>query len=909
MTRRDDHPTALGVSVILPAFNAARTLHEPLDALLAQSHEAWEAIIVDDGSSDETAAVAERYAKRDRRIQLVRQANAGVSVARNRGIAEARHDWLLFLDADDTIAPEHLRLMTAALARDDSLDAVRSGWCSVTSDGHRTCESVPRRVGDLFEQLATDWRFAIHACVLRKTVAQEAGGFEPGLRTSEDWDFWQRVARTGARFGAVPEVLAFYRMRKGSASKQARSMLVDAIRVLEQGHAPDSRVPRPHPVYPKGVPVDRKFVLFQKYYYLCFSAGLALGVGDDPESLLDELTGETFPELDPHFVADWITSAAMDASGRPLAEWPEAWSELETAAERFLQALEQQVEAPGLARRTALTARALLQVKTVPLGSSYRLRALPAWLRLVTSTLRQDVKKGVWLVAEQMLRLATQGLRMAPGFYARYRRFRQRHAFPESRRNLEEFFEEREDPWGYTNEYEQTKYEQTLELIPEVPIAKALEIGCAEGHFTAQLAPRTASLLAVDISQTALDRAAERCGDHPQVRFEQLDLTRDPIPGQFDLIVCSEVLYYFGRRDRLRSFVDKLTAALTPGGQLVMAHANLAVDDPESAGFDWGFNYGAKAISEVFSAAPELGFEQELRTKFYRVQRFVHDAESPSRSPEILVRSAAAPPPEVARHWVEDGVTDRLPILMYHRIADSGSAELAPYRVTPAAFEAQIRYLSEQGFVGVSLEDWSQHVIYGSSLPRGAVAITFDDGYKDFAEHAWPVLERYGFQATVFLVADRIGGTNVWDQEEFGETLPLLDWREVRELQAAGVEFGSHTATHPWLPSLSWAAAARELRRSRKVLEDGLGAPVTSVAYPWGAFGKAVQFLAGASGYEVAVSTAPGICEARHSLLALPRIEIEGGDTLESFAAKLETPLANDAPSISTAAVRAPSFT
>ena len=911
IARQSDAPTGLGVSVVIPAYNAARTLAEPLASLLAQTHGVWEAIIVDDGSSDASGEIAGRYAARDPRIRVVGQASAGVSVARNTGIAEAGYDWLLFLDADDTIAPQHLQRMTEALAEDSSLDAVRSGWCSVTPDGHRTCESVPRRTGDLFEQLATDWRFAIHACVVRKSLAQAVGGFEPGLRASEDWDFWQRIARTGARFGAVAETLAFYRMRPGSASKRARRMLVDAVRVLEQGHAPDPRVAQPHPAYPEGLPVDRQLVLFQKYYYLCFSAGLAIGVGEDAEPLLSEVELGALPSLDPYCVADWLTSAAMDASGRPLAEWPATWSELAPAAEPFLQALESRAGVPGLALAAAQTARRLLRVKTVPLGPYYRLRAFPAWSRLVISTLRQDVRKGAGSVAHQLLSLLTQALRMAPGLYARYRRLRQRHSFPESRRNLEAFFETQADPWGYTSDYEQTKYEQTLELMPPGMIEDVLEVACAEGHFTAQLAPRARRLLAVDISQTALDRAAERCRGASQVRFRQLDLTREPIPGRFDVIVCSEVLYYFARPARLRAFAERLAAALKPGGRLVMAHANLAVDDPHSAGFDWSFNYGAKVIGEIFAATPSLSLQRELRTTFYRVQQFAQApaaSAAPAPAPEILSRSAAAPPPDVARHWVENGTADRLPILVYHRVAETGSEALAAYRVTPAAFAEQIRYLSEKGFTGVSLEDWSHHVVYGSSLPRGAVAITFDDGYRDFLEHAWPVLERYGFSATVFLVAENIGGTNSWDEEEYGERVPLLGWRELRDLQAAGVEFGSHTATHPWLPSLSWRRAARELLQSRRALEAGLGTPVTSLAYPWGAFNKPIQFLTGACGYEIGLSTAEGVCEPRHSLLALPRIEVEGSDTLEAFAAKLGVPVADQPPEVATGPVREPVF-
>ena len=899
------------VSVILPAYNAEGTLEAPLESLRAQTHTEWEAIIVDDGSSDGTLALAESYAARDPRVRVIHQQNAGVSVARNAGIAAASCDWLLFLDADDTIAPEHLERMTQALERDDSLDAVRCGWCSLTPRGYRTCISMPKQDGDLFELLAVDWQFAIHACVVKKALVEEVGGFEPGLTTSEDWDLWQRVARTGARFGSVPELLAFYQMRRGSASKQAYRMLVDAVRVLEQGHAPDPRVPRPHPVYPQGYARDAKMIAFQKLYYACFSAGLCLGVGEDPEPMLDEIPGVILPDLDPYCVADWICSAAMDATGRPLVEWKAAWRELEPEVESFLAALEAHAEAPGLAAKASAIFRGLIRLKRVALGPSYRLRALPTWVWMQLVTLPAELRPIAHRAAGTLLAWATQALRLMPGLYGRYRRLRRRYALPESSGELENLFARQADPWGYTNDYEQTKYRQTLELIPDGPVDDVLEIACAEGHFTVQLAPHAKRLVAADISETALRRAAERCSEHDNVSFQQLDISKDEIPGRYDVIVCSEVLYYLGRRTRLEAFAGQLAKALKPGGRLVMAHANLTADDPDSPGYDWSFNYGAKVIGETFAATPDLSFTRALRTDYYRVQCFERDqpeAETAvERGPQVVWAKASTPPPDVDRHMVWHGTGDRLHVLAYHRIADTGSEALAPYRVTPAAFEEQMRYLRDHGFTGITFDDWSQHVVHGASIPKNAVMITFDDGYRDFKDHAWPLLERYGFTATVFLVADLIGGTNTWDAEH-GETLPLLDWRELRELQAAGAHFGSHTASHAWLPDLSWRQVVGELRRSKRVLEQGLGAPISTLAYPWGAFNQPIQLLAGACGYEFGLSTAEGACTANHSLLAMPRLDVAGFDTLDDFAAKLAPDTADREP-VTVGGVREPIFT
>ena len=114
------------------------------------------------------------------------------------------------------------------------------------------------------------------------------------------------------------------------------------------------------------------------------------------------------------------------------------------------------------------------------------------------------------------------------------------------RRFFESLFAEGDDPWRYTTPYEQVKYAQSLALLPKARFRRALEMACAEGHFTARLTPRVDLLVAADISRVALDRARERVNGASNVQFVHLDLAKDPLPGGFDLVVCSEVLYYMG---------------------------------------------------------------------------------------------------------------------------------------------------------------------------------------------------------------------------------------------------------------------------------------------------------------------------------------------------------------------------
>ena len=878
------------VSVIIPARNAGETLEATLESLRVQTDPDWEAIVIDDGSTDATVAIAERFAERDRRFRVVSQANRGVSAARNTGIGLARYDWLLFLDADDWIVLQHLERMTQVLKADDSLDAIYCGWAYVTPDGHEVFKELGRDLGDLFALHAEECPFAIHAYVVRRALVKAVGAFDTDLVVCEDWDLWQRIARTGARFGAVHEMLAPCRVRAGSASMDGRRTLADGLRVLQQGHAPDTRVSKPHLVYPEGLPADR--LVERKFYLLCAAAGLVIGREEDAKFLLDALKGESCGTLNPYAVADCVVQSAMLSACRPLHAWTAVWQRLEHGAEEFLNALEVHTETPGLARRTGGICKRLVLKHMAPLSPFHRARALMAWLLLLAPMVKSGLTRRARFLSWRLKQLVRNGLRVTPTLYRRFCALHRRYGTA-NRAFFEDLFAERPDPWDYTNPYEQTKYEQTLDLIPPGLIEEALELACAEGHSTLQLAPRVGRLLATDIAQTALDRAAERCRGLENVQFRRLDFMKNRIPGCYDLIVCSEVLYFCRNLKRLKTVARKLAKALKPGGHLVMAHGNVSGDEPDSPGFDWEYAFGAKSIGETFREVPSLAFVKELRTPLYRVQLFrrkVTETCEESRLPaRVIEMEIPTPlPPLVADQVLWKGRADRLPILLYHRVAPNGSDALAQWRVSPEAFERQLCYLRDAGFHSVCLENWGAWVDHGAPLSRGAVLITFDDGYRDFVEYAWPLLKRYGFSASVYLVAGEIGRANRWDHE-YGEVVPLLGWREIRELQAEGVSFGSHSLTHPMLTSIPLKQVIHELTRPKDILEQGLGIPVNSFSYPHDEFNKVIQYITGICGYDFALSCEPGLCTMEDSLLALPRIEIEGSDTVETFAARLES--------------------
>jgi len=340
----------MNVSVVIAAYNAEATIAETLDSLLDQTFSKWEAIVVDDGSTDRTKNIVEGFVNRDARFRIISQSQRGVSTARNSGIALSRFRWLLFLDADDWIFPQHLERLTDLLRHDDSLDAVYCGWTYVTPDGSHVFEEFADDTGDLFAEHAQYCFSVLHTYVVSRSLVEKVGGFDPSLKTCEDWDLWQRIARTGARFGGLPEILAAYRMRADSASKNARQLLADGVRVLTRGHSTDPRVPKPHPVYPNGFPKEE--LPKCKLHLACACAGYMIGKGEDARNLLDQLGGKIRSDLNPYEIGSCIFRHAMVSSGRPISDWVALRSDLKTLSDKFLASLEVYSTTPFLAKRT-----------------------------------------------------------------------------------------------------------------------------------------------------------------------------------------------------------------------------------------------------------------------------------------------------------------------------------------------------------------------------------------------------------------------------------------------------------------------------------------------------------------------------------------------------------------------------
>jgi len=227
-----------------------------------------------------------------------------------------------------------------------------------------------------------------------------------------------------------------------------------------------------------------------------------------------------------------------------------------------------------------------------------------------------------------------------------------------------------------------------------------------------------------------------------------------------------------------------------------------------------------------------------------------------------------------------------VPILAYHSIADDGPSELLPWRITPAVFKQQLRFLREHGYRSISLEEWAD-CIAGKTPPSGRpVVITFDDGYESVLTEAAPLLDAAGFRATVFAVTDRVGAFANWDTTS-GPPLKLMSWDDLRLLEARGFSIGSHTTAHLDLTGLTNEEIERDSREARAMLRRELGHDVDSVAFPGGTSDARVRAALVHGGYRIGVEIADRRSTLADNIGCLPRIEILATDDIDSFARKL----------------------
>jgi peptidoglycan/xylan/chitin deacetylase (PgdA/CDA1 family) len=193
------------------------------------------------------------------------------------------------------------------------------------------------------------------------------------------------------------------------------------------------------------------------------------------------------------------------------------------------------------------------------------------------------------------------------------------------------------------------------------------------------------------------------------------------------------------------------------------------------------------------------------------------------------------------------------PILLYHQIALT-SPEEDPFRlgVPPEIFNAQMKYLKDNGYSTIKPQDYADNAEITQNKLDKMIVLTFDDGYLNHYTNAFPILQKYGFSAIIFIVTDSIGKSKTWDAN--GQ-VPLMEWSHLKEMSRYGISFESHTCTHPDLTKISDEAILQEFLCSKGKIEDLLGIPVRSLAYPYGKYNQRITQLAEQAGFQSAFTS------------------------------------------------------
>jgi len=229
---------------------------------------------------------------------------------------------------------------------------------------------------------------------------------------------------------------------------------------------------------------------------------------------------------------------------------------------------------------------------------------------------------------------------------------------------------------------------------------------------------------------------------------------------------------------------------------------------------------------------------------------------------------------------------------MYHSISDSSEEGKHPYYRTvtsPRVFAEHMEYLHENGYATVTPSQAAGQLADGGALASPKVAvITFDDAFADFRSEAFPILQQYGFTATVYIPTAFVNETRASFKAK-----PCMTWVEIRELQSSGISFGSHTVNHPQLHELEERAVKNEVEVSKQVIEQKLGLPVESFAYPFAfpdadsKFKKSLHEILSRAGYRNGVCTSIGTVRPGDDPFFMRRLPINGCDDAVLFGAKL----------------------
>ncbi len=204
----------------------------------------------------------------------------------------------------------------------------------------------------------------------------------------------------------------------------------------------------------------------------------------------------------------------------------------------------------------------------------------------------------------------------------------------------------------------------------------------------------------------------------------------------------------------------------------------------------------------------------------------------------------------------------RTPVIFYHKIGyPAQEVKLQNLFVTPENFSRHLRYLCLRNFRTFACREYLEN----GNRSR-AVLITFDDGFRNNYEFAFPLLKKFGFTATIFLVAGDVGKKVAWEESEEQHPEELLTWEQILEMHDYGIEFQSHGLTHRHLEKLSAGELREELKTAKGILEDKLHKKIEFLAYPYGTYNDLVKKIARECGYRAAFTTWRGPGRDRYEI-------------------------------------------
>ncbi|MBL4936255.1 polysaccharide deacetylase family protein [Clostridium sp. YIM B02515] len=215
------------------------------------------------------------------------------------------------------------------------------------------------------------------------------------------------------------------------------------------------------------------------------------------------------------------------------------------------------------------------------------------------------------------------------------------------------------------------------------------------------------------------------------------------------------------------------------------------------------------------------------------------------------------------------GKSKNIPILMYHSIDYEKGNEL---RIPKDKFREQMKYLKDNGYTPLSLDELYSHMVNGTSVPEKPIVITLDDGYSDNYTNAYPVLREFGFKATVFVITNTVEGGGSY-----------LNAEQIKEMDKNGIDMESHTVSHPRLNELSYDKQMSEMKESKEYLEKLLNKDINYIAYPYGNFNENTLKAVEEIGYKMAVSTKSGLAAKSDGIYKLHRIYISNNYDMEKF--------------------------